>query len=88
MTLNGGNNNDINHNNNAIHTNTIKYQCIHSNPEYFIRPILSSMESIDAVYTSYMDEDMYHASVSLVQPWKHTIQTIADTGANLNAKYS
>ena len=28
---------------------------------------------------------MYHVSLKLIKPWEHTIETVADAGANLNA---
>ena len=56
-----------------------------NNNQYHITPILLSMESIDTTYSSYLHNDMYHISLQIKSPWKHTIETVADTGANLNA---
>ena len=65
------------HNVNAIHTN--------NNNNYFISPLLLSMESVNTTYSSYIRPGMGEITTTFIKPWKHTVVSIGDTGANINA---
>ena len=54
-------------------------------PSSCITPSLLSMESINTTNTSLLQRGMKQISLEFTKPWSHTVHTIGDTGANINA---
>ena len=61
---------------------TLDFHNVH---DFFISPLLLSMESINTTYSSYIRPGMGEITIKFMKPWKHTVKTIGDTGANINA---
>ena len=67
-----------------LNRGTEKHNIIETN-KYVISPLLLSMESIDTTYSSYVTPGMGEIITTFIKPWKHTVNSIGDTGANINA---